>query len=37
MEIIGYIFLSAIVIAIIVLFVKILNYAFKTIVENNND
>jgi hypothetical protein len=37
MEVIGYIFLSVVVIGIIVLFVKILNYAFKTIVENNND
>lgn len=37
MEVLGYIILLVIVIAVIALFAKILNYAFKTVVEDNND
>jgi hypothetical protein len=37
MDILGYLFLSIIAIAIIVFFAKILSYAFKTVVEDNND
>jgi hypothetical protein len=37
MDILGYLFLSVAVMAIIALFAKILGYAFKTIVEDNND
>lgn len=37
MEILGYLFLSVIAMGIIVFFAKILGYAFKTVVEDNND
>lgn len=37
MEIIGYLFLSVVVMAIIAIFVKILTYTFKTVVDNSDD